>query len=369
MNQRTRDLWVVPIIISLATGIVLETIFTFLGLWLEGTPIHPSFSLRWLKLALFVSLPVWVTLVVLLVTVILAGLLLRQRARTAEETEGKSHLEDQVAKLNHEYEAQIEKLNSKEPRLHGVWNNGQTFWHLGRKGQEPMMQIGGWIDLTSSNTDEVIYLLAAYIDGARSDIFTDVAVKPNIVNHDQVMLFMVPPLEADATKSFTATVVVEDQYNRKYELPVHTFRATPGQPPAAPANIENPSPALHASWRGDSAWGWATSHPEEDPIYMVRGDVTLLMDNIAEPVIITGVEIEGAESMGNFDNFQLNANQPITRGMRVYFRGKAPQGTDDYTVQLVFKDLRGNRYPTVEHRFKPLPIPERVNIQRGQHLR
>jgi hypothetical protein len=43
------------------------------------------------------------------------------------------------------------------------------------------MQIGGWIDLTSSNTDEVIYLLAAYVDGRRSDIFMDVAVKPNIV--------------------------------------------------------------------------------------------------------------------------------------------------------------------------------------------
>jgi len=78
-----------------------------------------------------------------------------------------------------------------------------------------------------------------------------------------------------------------------------------------------------------------------------------------------GIEIEGAESVANFDNFQLNPNQPVTRGMRVYFRGKAPKGTEDYTVQLVFKDLRGNRYPTVEHRFKPLPIPERVDIQRG----
>jgi hypothetical protein len=231
-----------------------------------------------------------------------------------------------------------------------------------------MMQIGGWIDLTSSNTDEVIYLLAAYIDGQRSEIFIGVAVKPNIVNRDQVMLFMVPPLETDATKPFTATVAVEDQYNRKYELPVHTFRATLGQPPPPlPPDAEKASPILHASWRGDSAWGWATPLPEEDPIYMVRGDVTLLMDNTAEPVIITGVEIEDAESVGNFDNFQLNPNQPETRGMRVYFRGKAPKGTDDYTVRLVFKDLRGNRYPTVEHRFKPLPIPERVGIQRGHN--
>jgi len=237
MNQRTRDLWVIPII----TGIVLGAIFMFLGLWLAGTPINPSFSLGWLKLAFFASLPVWITLIVLLLTVILAGLFLRQRARTAEETERKKHLEDQIAKLNHEHEAEIENLNSKEP-------------------------------------------------------------------------------------------------------------------------------TLHASWRGDSVWGWATAHPEEDPVYMVRGDVTFLMDNIAEPVILTGVEIDGAQSTGNFDNFQLNPNQPVIRGMRVYFRGKAPKGTEDYTVQLVFKDLRGNRYPTVDHRFKPLPIPERVSIQLGHHV-
>jgi membrane protein implicated in regulation of membrane protease activity len=372
MNQRTKELWLIPTIIALATGIPLGAGFMFLGPWLAGTPIHPSFSLRWVTLALFAPLPVWVTLIVLFVTVIVTVLLLRQRFRTAEEAEQKqsaiqkvAYLENQILKVNQEHAAQIEKLNAKHPRIHGVWNNIQTFWHLGRKGQEPMMQIGGWIDLTSSNTEEEIYLLAAYIDGQRSDIFMDVAVSPSIVNRTQLVLYMVPPLETDATKPFTATVVVEDQYNRKYELPVHTFRATPGQP-VPPLPDKKPRPVIHASWRGDSVWGWASSHPEEDPIYMVRGDVTLLMDNIAEPVIITGVEIEGAESMGTFDNFQLTPNQPETRGMRVYFRGKAPKGIDDYTVQLVFKDLRGNRYPTVEHRFKPLSIPERVSIQRGQ---
>lgn len=341
----------------------------FLGLRLAGTPFHPSSSLGWLKLALFATLPVWVTLVVLFLTVIITGLFLRQRARTAEEVQAGGRLQNQIAKLNQAHAADIEKLKAKEPSLHGVWNNTQTFWHLERKGQEPMMQIGGWIDLTSSNTDEVIYLLAAYIEGQRSDIFMGVPVKPNIVNREQVMLFMVPPLETDANKPFTATIVVEDQYNRKHELPAQTFRATQGQPspPAPPPNVEKPNPVLHTSWRGNSVWGWASPNFVEDRIYMIRGDVTLLMDNIAEPVIITGVEIEGAESMGSFDNFQLTPNRPETRGMRIYFRGKAPKGTEDYSVQLVFKDLRGNRYTTAEHKFKPLPIPERVGIQR-EHL-
>jgi hypothetical protein len=39
---------------------------------------------------------------------------------------------------------------------------------------------------------------------------------------------------------------------------------------------------------------------------LIRGDVTLLMDNIKSPEYITGVEIQGAEWMGTFDNFVLN---------------------------------------------------------------
>jgi hypothetical protein len=40
--------------------------------------------------------------------------------------------------------------------------------------------------------------------------------------------FFVPPLEKDPERPFTATIVVEDHQNRRYELPRTTFRATPG---------------------------------------------------------------------------------------------------------------------------------------------
>ncbi len=176
---------------------------------------------------LFALLPVWVTLIVLLMTVIVSGLFLMQRARGAEEAKQNKHLQDQIAKLNERRKAEI---------------------------------------------------------------------------------------------------------------------------------TEKPQPTLHASWRADSVWGWASAFFKEDPIYIVRGDVTLLMDNIPGPVIITGIEIEGAEPVGNFDNFQLHPNQPLTRGMRVYFRGMAPEGTDDYTVRLVFRDLRGksvsDRGRTDSNRFR-----------------
>jgi hypothetical protein len=245
MNPKTKELWVIPTVVALATGIPLGAGFMFLALWLAGTPIHASFSLEWIKVALSTSLPVWVTLTELGITAFITGLFFRQRARTAEEKTQKvsaihslGHAESEIAKLNEEHATEIEKLKTKEPRLHGVWNQSQAFWHMGRQGEAPMMQIGGWIDLTSSNTGDMLYLLAAYIDDKLSQMFIDVEVKPNVVNRAMVMLYMVPPLATDETKPFTATIVVEDQFNRKYSLPTQEFRATPGQTPRPPPNLE-----------------------------------------------------------------------------------------------------------------------------------
>jgi hypothetical protein len=107
---------------------------------------------------------------------------------------------------------------------------------MGRHGDDPSMQIGGWIDLTTSNTKDTLYLLAGYIDGHRSQIFVDVKVKPNAVNRCMVMLFITPPLENDPKKAFEGTIAVEDQFNRRYELPHQSFRATP-------THIPFPTPA------------------------------------------------------------------------------------------------------------------------------
>lgn len=259
MHQKTKELWAIPIFIALVTGIPLGAGFMFLGLWVSGTPIHPSFSIEWLWRALSAPLPVWITLAVLLVGAIVAGLLFRQLARTAEEIAQKNSAaqslrsaQSQIAKLNEAHAAEIEKLNSKEPRLHGVWNNMQTFWGMGRHGETPMMQIGGWIDLTSSNTKDTLHLLAAYIGDQRSQIFIGVGVEPGLVNRKQVVLYMVPPLTTDTTKPFTATIVVEDQFNRKYLLPTQEFRATSRSLTPLPAKAEElrqpdaPSDALAA---------------------------------------------------------------------------------------------------------------------------
>lgn len=205
------------------------------GAWYTGVKWHSPFSMYWLKVVLGAPIPVWFTL-----PIIIAALIAAWKGYTAYRLwKGNSiSLEKTLA-----------DLRNNEPKLHGIWNNTQTFWTMGRYGNAPMMQIGGWIQLTSSNTKDVLHLLAAYINDKRSQVFMQAPVEPYHVNRVQVVLYMVPPLTTDATKPFTATIVVEDQLNRRYLLPAHEFRPIPaGQTPSPQPNVEKGMPALHASW-------------------------------------------------------------------------------------------------------------------------
>jgi hypothetical protein len=344
MDKKIKELWVVPLIIALATGIPLGVLFTLLGLWLAGTPIHASFSINWLEAVLSTTLPVWVTLVVVAVATLLMGLYSRQRAKTAEQKA-----------LKGEYKTEIEKRKTKEPRLHAIWNQQQVYWTLAKQGETPLMQIGGWIDLTSSNTHEVLFLLAAYIGEHRSQIFTEIEVKPNEVNRRMVMLFIAPLRELDDTKPYNATIVVEDQYNRRFSLPPHRFPAVAGPISFPTSGPEKSAPKLHISWRGNSGWCWRQHQREQ--VVRISGDAPILLENAEGKVLITGVQIEGAEFVGVFDNFELTPGQGTMRGMNLDFKGIKPAGEEPVTVKMTFVDLRGNKYPTNETTFRPLETP------------
>ena len=90
-------------------------------------------------------------------------------------------------------ERQIVELTSNGPRLHGVWNNSQVV--------EP------------------------------------ISVRPDLIEDEQVVLCMSPPIDADETCSFTASIVLEDHQNRLHTLPKHSFRPTEQAPPWLSENL------------------------------------------------------------------------------------------------------------------------------------
>lgn len=80
MDQKTRELWVIPIIISLVIGTLLGVIFLYLNAWATGVPIvHSPFTLGWIKLILLMRLPLWIVLLFVAGTALIV-LYLRERA-------------------------------------------------------------------------------------------------------------------------------------------------------------------------------------------------------------------------------------------------------------------------------------------------
>lgn len=360
MNQKFKELWLIPIVPGIISGIVVGVPFMVWGAWYSGVKLHSLFSLDWFNAVLTAPLPMWIVLALLLGVAAIVPRLMRRNRKLKFEVEecGKENLAllEQMKQQGEKHLAEIEALEKPQPKLHAVWNQAQTLWHMGSKAGKPAMQIAGWIKLSSSDTDEILYLLAAYVNDHRADIFMDVKVEPGVLQDCQLVCFFEPPLETDPNVPFTATIAIEDHKNRKYELPRQTFRPTPPATQFPIPTPAKPAPELHIAWRGVSGWCWTKYQDER--VVRISGDGPIQLDNVPEKVIMTGVRVEGAEFVGVFDNFEIEPGKVISRGMNMDFRGIHSKGKEPLTVRLVFIDLRGNEYPTKEATFKALESPE-----------
>lgn len=84
MDQKTKELWVIPSVIALATGIILGFLFLFLTAWATGVQLRSSFTFGWLKALLSVQMPLWT---ILLIAAVAAAVLLYSRQRAQKKSD------------------------------------------------------------------------------------------------------------------------------------------------------------------------------------------------------------------------------------------------------------------------------------------
>lgn len=160
MNQKFKELWVIPVVPGIISGIIVGVPFMVWGAWYSGVKLHSLFSFDWFEAVLTAPLPMWIVLGFLLAVVaIVPRLVSRNRALKLEVGErGKENLSllEQMKQNDGKHLAEIADLMKPQPKLHAVWNSAQVFWHLGRRGTEPMMQIGGWANLSLSDLEAMV---------------------------------------------------------------------------------------------------------------------------------------------------------------------------------------------------------------------
>lgn len=59
MNQKTKELWLIPAVISFGTGIVLGVVFLYITAWATGATLRVPFTLGWIKSVFEVQIPLW----------------------------------------------------------------------------------------------------------------------------------------------------------------------------------------------------------------------------------------------------------------------------------------------------------------------
>lgn len=83
MDQRARELWLIPSVISLVSGIVFLIASLYVTAWATGVPLRHPFTLEWIESILFVRMPLWVFLLVLVAT---AAVMVYLRTRTGKRS-------------------------------------------------------------------------------------------------------------------------------------------------------------------------------------------------------------------------------------------------------------------------------------------
>lgn len=201
--------------------------------WIKGEQLKGLDSLAKLKVILTLKCPFW--LVLLLGAVASwCGWQAYSLWRRRRINEGRAKVMDMRHTVNAvlkqkvaELEAKVADMQSKEPRLHVSWHPNQTFWAIGRTGvgpgAEPLIQIGGWAHISTSNTHQELILTSAYLDGTEPVVMLTVKVPPHRPIYTQLFTFVIP-VTAKAGEPLRTRLIVVDHKNRKHVLEEHKFR-------------------------------------------------------------------------------------------------------------------------------------------------
>jgi hypothetical protein len=219
MKERTRDLWLIPMVVGLLTALPTGFLFMIWGAAYTGEKLHAPFSTSWLITLLTAPLPMWSILIIVGFGAVMTGAYRHEVARVKDE-----RTKTATQQVEREYaEIQLAKLLAKGPKLHIAWNAAQTFWGLGSAAGEPCIQIGGWAHMSISDTHEELIIVSAYVEGTASRMLIPIRLRPGRILYSQLFTYITPVI-ATPGKPFRTRLIVIDHQNRKHVLEEHTFR-------------------------------------------------------------------------------------------------------------------------------------------------
>lgn len=249
MDQKIKELWIIPIIIAVSVGLVLGLMFMIWGAWYSGIQLHSPLSFVWLSAVFTTQIPMWFLLLIVAFGSLVLGLYRRQIARTRFETNRNVALEGAIKQLgenqqelNERHAAEIRRLSSPEPVLHMSWQ-GTSHWWWVELGAQPIIRIGGDVLATVDNIKETVTLTNVRIEGAE---FVGNLMPFKIEPGETIEKYLSLPfrgLSPEPNRPLTVKLLFEDLKGRIFEIRPVTFHASSSHPAASSASHSSISPS------------------------------------------------------------------------------------------------------------------------------
>lgn len=250
-------------------------------------------------------------------------------------------------------------IHKKKPEIYMAWH-GSAGWGIGgllnREGMEQVLRIQGPVLISSSHLEEAVIVTGIELRSAQyaGPNFQMFEVRPGETIHLTLMLNFRGEKPAPG-KAFKANLTLVDIKGKRYPLKPAMLRAFPGLdvPPIEPPK---PKPVINTAWRVNS-WCWAEVGGEKVVRLVLEG--LIQFSGIPGAITITGARINGIESVGAFDTFQVEPDKESYQSISLNARGLNPEGRAPIKASITLRNLQGDEYSLCEETFAPYDEPTR----------
>jgi hypothetical protein len=107
-------------------------------------------------------------------------------------------------------------------------------------------------------------------------------------------------------------------------------------------------PELYLAWHGSAGWGTGGLLQKDggmERVLRIQGPVVISSSLLGEPIIVTGIDLKGAEYAGPyFQMFEVKPGARFSTTLMLNFRGVKPAKGKAFEVNLTLIDIKGKRY-------------------------
>jgi hypothetical protein len=233
VNQKNKELWVIPSIVTLAWGLVLIPV----AAWLTNVPMRTVVTFTGIKNLWFAPVSAWIVLVVLLTAACISYLYWRSHAALNEERAKTQTLEtesvsasdtqrQEIMDLINTHQREMNAIRVPAPRLEVVWE--ESFWGEDTVQGRPAIYLSGWAFFSIHYGSSACVLVQASVNGSET-----VSIPPIHLggrsDRKQFFTNVMPPMGTHG-EPLQATITFIDTRNRRYVLLERTFQwsSSPG---------------------------------------------------------------------------------------------------------------------------------------------